>query len=93
MRFSRHSGTCDARAAQQQRCSLSCMRPICSHTGSTAHLKQTATEKSGLPSPCCIAMAVVTEEQSEEWEEGMPPLSKKAPRSHTCWSRAGEQKI
>lgn len=58
-----------------------------------AHLKQTATEKSGLPSPCCIAMAVVTEEQSEEWEEGMPPLSKKAPRSHTCWSRAGEQQM
>lgn len=37
----------------------------------------------GLPSPCCIATAVATEEQSEEWEEGMPPLSKNARTSHT----------
>lgn len=37
----------------------------------------------GLPSPCCIATAVATEEQSEEWEEGIPPLSKNARTSHT----------
>lgn len=56
------------------------------------HLKHTATENSGLPSPCCIAMAVVTEEQSDEWEEGMPPLSKKAPRSHTCGENKGRER-
>ena len=57
--------------------------------GGRPHLKQTATEKSGLPRPCCIAMAVVTEEHREEWEEGMPPLSKNAPRSHTCTRGGG----
>lgn len=55
------------------------MRPA----SAPAHLKHTQTANMGLPSPCCIATAVATEEQSEEWEEGMPPLSKNARTSHT----------
>lgn len=47
------------------------------------HLKQTQMAKSGEPRPCCIATAVDTLEQSEECEEGMPPLSKNARRLNT----------
>ena len=45
-------------------------------------VKQRETANKGLPRPWERAMAVVTEEQREEWEEGMPPESTNARRSH-----------
>lgn len=69
-------------------------KAACIMPAAPAHLKHTQTANMGLPSPCCIAMAVATEEQSEEWEEGMPPLSKNARTSQTpvlyAWRKGGQ---
>jgi hypothetical protein len=48
----------------------------------TITLKHTHTAKRGEESPCCKATAVVTAEQREEWDEGMPPESTNARREN-----------